>query len=380
MTTKRFEQIALAQLLVGGCAVVFGVCILIEHAQAQPVFIPHAAPPPVFNPSSPNTVPQPSYTPQTPSTPSIIPRGEVTSPVYEEPPSTTARPERGAKTRSVHHHRGRSTPVTSTRSDEYPTLNVAPMCHGITNQSDLQEGLRKVSFDQCIQAEQVDRETMIKEWSTFSADDKRHCIALATTGGESSYTELLTCLEMARDVRALRSAEATSSKASTTQARSSPSTPTVQPAPATPTVQPAPADSASRPPSTNEPPKMGADSTLKELERVKADALNARASEAMVRGKLAGTEADLQRAKQELQRAKEEAGRATREAEQAKADAKVVRDAKAEAERKLADAETARTAAEERQRTSEGATKSEPGPRWLPSWLRSWFEHKPSNP
>jgi hypothetical protein len=95
--------------------------------------------------------------------------------------------------------------VSPTRSDEYPTLNVAPICHGITNQSDLQEGLRKVSFDQCIQAEQVDRETMIKEWSTFSADDKRHCIALATTGGESSYTELLTCLEMARDVRKLHS-------------------------------------------------------------------------------------------------------------------------------------------------------------------------------
>jgi hypothetical protein len=69
----------------------------------------------------------------------------------------------------------------------------------------LQEGLRKVSFDQCLQAEKVDRETMIKEWSTFSADDKRHCIALTTTGGESSYTELLTCLEMARDVRKLHS-------------------------------------------------------------------------------------------------------------------------------------------------------------------------------
>jgi hypothetical protein len=62
-----------------------------------------------------------------------------------------------------------------------------------------------VSFDQCLQAEKVDRETMIKEWSTFSADDKRHCIALTTTGGESSYTELLTCLEMARDVRKLHS-------------------------------------------------------------------------------------------------------------------------------------------------------------------------------
>ena len=68
-------------------------------------------------------------------------------------------------------------------------------------------------FDQCIKAEQLDRDTMIKEWDTFSADDKRHCIALATTGGESSYTELLTCLEMARDVRKLHS-EADKSSAS----------------------------------------------------------------------------------------------------------------------------------------------------------------------
>jgi len=45
-----------------------------------------------------------------------------------------------------------------------------------------------------------------REWSDFSAAGKRHCVTLATTGGESSNTELLTCLEMARDVRALRSA------------------------------------------------------------------------------------------------------------------------------------------------------------------------------
>ena len=111
--------------------------------------------------------------------------------------------------------------VSPTRSDEYPTLNVAPICHGITDQSDLAEGLRKVSFDQCLQAEQVDRETMIKEWSTFSADDKRHCIALATTGGESSYTELLTCLEMARDVRELHR-QASNSSAPVQQGPSAP--------------------------------------------------------------------------------------------------------------------------------------------------------------
>jgi hypothetical protein len=54
-----------------------------------------------------------------------------------------------------------------------------------------------------MKAEQDTREQMIKGWSAFTADDKRHCVAEATMGGESSYTELLTCLEMARDVRQL---------------------------------------------------------------------------------------------------------------------------------------------------------------------------------
>jgi hypothetical protein len=54
-----------------------------------------------------------------------------------------------------------------------------------------------------MKAEQEDRQTMIKEWSTFSSSDRQHCIAEATMGGESSYTDLVTCLEMARDVRHL---------------------------------------------------------------------------------------------------------------------------------------------------------------------------------
>jgi hypothetical protein len=91
----------------------------------------------------------------------------------------------------------------SAHPDRFPKLNVAPLCHGITDQSTLQLGFRTVTFDQCMKAEQEDRQTMIKEWSTFSSSDKQHCIAEATMGGESSYTDLVTCLEMARDVRHL---------------------------------------------------------------------------------------------------------------------------------------------------------------------------------
>jgi DNA repair exonuclease SbcCD ATPase subunit len=261
----------------------------------------------------------------------------------------------------------------SARSYDVPTLDVRPVCRGIASQSGLEAGLQRTSFEQCVQSEQTVRDQLNKEWSTFATADKSHCVTLAKTGGESSYTELITCLEMARDVRALRSAEAASSGAATTRTPSS--TATVQPPPTTP--GPASANSARQEFSTNEPPKIGADSTLKELERVKADAQNARASEATVRGKLASAEADLKRAKEDLQRTKDEAGRATKAAEQAQAEAQSARESRAKAENKFADAEAARTAAEEREKACQNGATSQSGfgSRW-----RSWFGHKPSNP
>ena len=90
-----------------------------------------------------------------------------------------------------------------TRSDDIPTLDVKPVCRGIAQQGELDVGLQQTSFQQCVQSEQEVREQINKEWSTFWASDKSHCVALAKTGGEASYTELITCMEMARDVRKL---------------------------------------------------------------------------------------------------------------------------------------------------------------------------------
>jgi len=122
MPTRRFRRIALAsQLLVVGCSVVFGACVLIKHAQAQQQFVPPAPPvvppppPPVLNPIPPNTtVPQPSYKPISPTTPSTA-GSEVTSPVNEEPQSTTARSHRTSvtKTRSIYHRYRPTHPVLS---------------------------------------------------------------------------------------------------------------------------------------------------------------------------------------------------------------------------------------------------------------------------
>ena len=246
--------------------------------------------------------------------------------------------------------------------DRVPQLNVEPVCKGIAEQGGVTFRDLAVAQERknCIESEQAVREQVVKEWSSFVLADRTHCVNETTMGGLSSYTELLTCLEMARDVRAMRAEAVASVRAAPTRAPSSPSTPTVQPTPAEPT---------SRPTSANEPPKREVDSTRKELEKAKTDAENVKASEAMAR-KLADAEAALQRAK-------EETGRATKEAEQAKADAQVARELKAQAERKLADAEAARMAAEGREKACQSAAKSQPR---LGARLRGWFGHKESNP
>src|ERR1700756_1801735 len=180
-------------------------------------------------------------------------------------------------------------------SDGIPRLDVRPVCRGIASQSaDPGVGQRSQTetFQQCIESEQAVLEQLKRGWSAFSAEDKRHCVTLATTGGESSNTELLTCLEMARDVRALRSA---SSQAETTKPASSASTPAPQPATAVPVPD-------------KEVPKAEQIEAKGEVERAKMEAETAKASEASAQRRLADAEAALK--KEEAQRASAEAERA----------------------------------------------------------------------
>lgn len=95
---------------------------------------------------------------------------------------------------------------TAARSDGYPVLDTAPLCRALTSSTSLLEGLGTGTFDQCMSGQKDDRQAMIEQWSTFSAEDRRHCVAEATMGGVSSYTDLVSCLEMSRDARKLPSA------------------------------------------------------------------------------------------------------------------------------------------------------------------------------
>jgi len=110
-----------------------------------------------------------------------------------------------ASTAPKHHRVTHAHPAIydTARSDDIPTLDVNPVCHGIAMQGELEAGLQQTSFQQCVQSEQATRDEIKKEWSTFTTADKTDCVNLAKTGGEPSYTELITCMEMARDVRKL---------------------------------------------------------------------------------------------------------------------------------------------------------------------------------
>jgi hypothetical protein len=161
-------------------------------------------------------------------------------------------------------------PTVWAASDGVPTLDVRPICRGIASQSaDPGVGQRNQTetFQRCIESEKAVREQLKREWSGFSAADKQHCVTLATTGGESSNTELLTCLEMARDVRVLRSAAAAPSGTESTKPTSSPSLPTVQPAP-TGSISPANSHKAVL--------KTGDNEAKREVERAKAEAQTAK--------------------------------------------------------------------------------------------------------
>ncbi|HMK69829.1 MAG TPA: hypothetical protein VK442_02540 [Xanthobacteraceae bacterium] len=91
-------------------------------------------------------------------------------------------------------------------ADGVPQLNVEQVCEGIARQGGVTFHDPAIAKEKqaCLDSEQAVRDELAKQWSSFAAADKVSCVNEAKMGGESSYTELLTCLEMARDVRALR--------------------------------------------------------------------------------------------------------------------------------------------------------------------------------
>jgi hypothetical protein len=91
-------------------------------------------------------------------------------------------------------------------ADSVPDLNVEQVCEGIAKQGGVTFRDPAVAQEKknCVDSEMLVRQELAKQWSSFSPPDKVSCVNESKMGGESSYTELLTCLEMARDVRNMR--------------------------------------------------------------------------------------------------------------------------------------------------------------------------------
>jgi hypothetical protein len=88
---------------------------------------------------------------------------------------------------------------------EVPTLDVSPTCKPIANDRSF-----AIDTDRCLKTEREAREQLAREWENFPAADRTLCTQTATMGGAPSYVELITCLEMKRDVAQLPNRNMTS--------------------------------------------------------------------------------------------------------------------------------------------------------------------------
>ena len=89
-------------------------------------------------------------------------------------------------------------------SQEIPVLNVDPVCRGIAQQAATpgESGGPDLTFRRCVSSEMAMRRKLIRRWARYTPNERANCIG-SEVGGFASYTDLATCLEMARAARKL---------------------------------------------------------------------------------------------------------------------------------------------------------------------------------
>jgi len=94
----------------------------------------------------------------------------------------------------------------SAQSGGVPVLNVRPVCRGIAAQAATpgERGGPSLGYGQCIQSEMAMRRKLVRRWARYTPDEKKNCIG-SEMGGYGSYTDLATCLQMAKEARKLNS-------------------------------------------------------------------------------------------------------------------------------------------------------------------------------
>jgi hypothetical protein len=84
-----------------------------------------------------------------------------------------------------------------TVADTVPTFDVTPSCRAAASAS----GAAGDRMETCLQSEQRARAQVVDEWPRYKPAERTRCIQTATVGGNPTYSELATCLEMTRDTR-----------------------------------------------------------------------------------------------------------------------------------------------------------------------------------
>ncbi len=96
--------------------------------------------------------------------------------------------------------------LTIAVADTVPRFNLEPVCRGISQQGGLAlepNGNARQDFKRCMSSEMAMRGRVVRQWPRFTATEKASCIGEASAGGFQSYTDLFTCLQMAREARKL---------------------------------------------------------------------------------------------------------------------------------------------------------------------------------
>jgi hypothetical protein len=84
-------------------------------------------------------------------------------------------------------------------TDPVPEFDIGPSCRA----AGVAAIITPRNTAACEREENNARAALEKEWSQFAPSDQVRCVRLVTLGGSPSYVELLTCLEMAKQVKEL---------------------------------------------------------------------------------------------------------------------------------------------------------------------------------
>ena len=90
--------------------------------------------------------------------------------------------------------------VAFAANDKVPSFDAEPSCRAVQGM-----GFAGRTVEICMRSENEARDTLSRNWTQYPLPDRDRCVGLGAKGNVPSYVDILTCLEIARDVANLKS-------------------------------------------------------------------------------------------------------------------------------------------------------------------------------